>query len=85
MINVLRYCHLDESLKGEPGLVSNEGLQRIFDIKELDYLTHIVLRMYENTAVRSLKICSENFFFEYTCFVFLLVEVLYNSITLFST
>lgn len=51
LINVIRYCHLDDSLKGEPGLVANEGLKRIFEIKELDYLTHIVLRMYENTAV----------------------------------
>ncbi|CAK9857717.1 unnamed protein product [Sphagnum jensenii] len=51
LINVLRYCHLDDSLKGEPGLVSNEGLQRIFEIKELDYLTHIVFRLYENTSV----------------------------------
>jgi inositol hexakisphosphate/diphosphoinositol-pentakisphosphate kinase len=51
LINILWYCHLDDSLKGEPGLVSNEGLQRISEIKELDYLTHIVLRMFENTAV----------------------------------
>ncbi len=52
LINILWYCHLDDSLKGEPGLVSNEGLQRISEIKELDYLTHIVLRMFENTAVQ---------------------------------
>ncbi|XP_024390949.1 inositol hexakisphosphate and diphosphoinositol-pentakisphosphate kinase VIP1 isoform X2 [Physcomitrium patens] len=51
LINIIRYCHLDDSLKGEAGLVSDEDLQRIFEIKELDYLTHIVLRMYENTAV----------------------------------
>ncbi|CAM6033233.1 unnamed protein product [Sphagnum compactum] len=50
LTNILWYCHLDDSLKGEPGLVSNEGLQRISKIKELDYLTHIVLRMFENTA-----------------------------------
>jgi inositol hexakisphosphate/diphosphoinositol-pentakisphosphate kinase len=51
LINVIRYCQLDDSLKGEPGLVANEGLKRIFETKELDYLTHVVLRMYENTAV----------------------------------
>lgn len=50
LINVLRYCNLDDSLQGE-GLVSNEALHNIFETKELDYLTHIVLRMYENTAV----------------------------------
>jgi inositol hexakisphosphate/diphosphoinositol-pentakisphosphate kinase len=49
---------LDDSLKGELGLVSNEGLQRIFEIKELDYLTHIVFRMYENTSVRKTLLCS---------------------------
>ncbi|KAJ7538636.1 hypothetical protein O6H91_11G057700 [Diphasiastrum complanatum] len=51
LINVLRYCHLDESLQGEPGLVTNAALLRIHETKELDYLTHVVLRMYENTAV----------------------------------
>lgn len=51
LINVIRYCQLDDSPKGEPGLVANEGLKRIFETKELDYLTHVVLRMYENTAV----------------------------------
>ncbi|CAM6059753.1 unnamed protein product [Sphagnum tenellum] len=51
LINILWYCHLDDSLKGKPGLVLNEGLQCISEIKELDYLTHIVLRMFENTAV----------------------------------
>jgi inositol hexakisphosphate/diphosphoinositol-pentakisphosphate kinase len=51
LINVIRYCQLDESLKGEPGLIANEGLKRIFETKELDYLTHFVFRMYENTAI----------------------------------
>jgi len=55
LINILWYCHLDDSLKGEPGLVSNEGLQHLSEIKELDYLTHIVLRMFENIAVRKTK------------------------------
>ncbi|KAH7283716.1 hypothetical protein KP509_34G020400 [Ceratopteris richardii] len=50
LINVLRYCNLDESLQGE-GLVSNGALHKVFETKELDYLTHIVLRMYENTGV----------------------------------
>ncbi|KAL3676691.1 hypothetical protein R1sor_026639 [Riccia sorocarpa] len=51
LINVLRYCNLDESLSGESSLVSNEALLRLFETQELDYLTHVVLRMYENTAV----------------------------------
>ncbi|XP_024521024.1 inositol hexakisphosphate and diphosphoinositol-pentakisphosphate kinase VIP1 [Selaginella moellendorffii] len=51
LINVLRYCHLDDSLEGEPPLVSTEALEEIFETKELDYLTHVVLRLYENTEV----------------------------------
>ncbi|OAE33561.1 hypothetical protein AXG93_2139s1140 [Marchantia polymorpha subsp. ruderalis] len=51
LINVLRYCYLDDTLCGESSLVSDEALQRLFQVKELDYLTHVVLRMYENTAV----------------------------------
>eukprot|EP00850_Spirogloea_muscicola_P022875 SM000316S12290 [mRNA] locus=s316:84377:92935:+ [translate_table: standard] len=51
LINVLRYCYLDESLQGEQPLVSSDGLRKLFETKELDYLTHIVFRMYENTDV----------------------------------
>lgn len=51
LINVLRYCYLDDSFQGEAGLVSNDALLRVFQIKELDYMTHVVLRMYENTEV----------------------------------
>lgn len=29
-------------------LVSEEALQRLWDTPELDYLTHLVFRMYEN-------------------------------------
>ena len=29
-------------------LVSEEGLQHLWDTPELDYLTHVVFRMYEN-------------------------------------
>lgn len=52
LINVLRYCYLDDALQGESSLVSPAALHRLFDTKELDYLTHVVLRMYENTLVR---------------------------------
>ena len=41
---------MDDSLE-EDGLIPDKGMHRIFETKELDYLTHIVLRMYENTAV----------------------------------
>lgn len=51
LINVLRYCYLDDALQGENSLVSCAALHRLFDTKELDYLTHVVLRMYENTLV----------------------------------
>ena len=36
----------------EEGLVVDEAMHKIFETKELDYLTHIVLRMFENKAVR---------------------------------
>lgn len=50
-MNVLRYCNLDESLQGEDGLVCYSALERLFNTKELDYMSYIVLRMFENTAV----------------------------------
>ena len=34
--------------KGQP-LLSEEAMQMLHDATELDYLTHIVFRMYENT------------------------------------
>jgi hypothetical protein len=39
----------------EEGLVDDEALQKIFETKELDYLTHIVLRMFENKTVRGIE------------------------------
>lgn len=51
LMNVLRYCNLDESLQGEEGLVSHSALERLLKTKELDYLSYIVLRTFENTEV----------------------------------
>ncbi|KAL8475614.1 hypothetical protein ACS0TY_028323 [Phlomoides rotata] len=51
LINVLRYCHLDDSLQGEPGLVCDSTLERLSRTKELDYMSYIVLRLFENTEV----------------------------------
>lgn len=49
LMNVLRYCNLDESLQGEESLVCLSALERLFKTKELDYMSYIVLRMFENT------------------------------------
>lgn len=51
LMNVLRYCNLDESLHGEASLVCDNALDRLFKTKELDYMSYIVLRMFENTEV----------------------------------
>ncbi|KAK4488466.1 hypothetical protein RD792_004230 [Penstemon davidsonii] len=51
LMNVLRYCNLDESLQGEPSLVSDNALERLYKTKELDYMSNIVLRLFENTEV----------------------------------
>ncbi|KAK9682433.1 hypothetical protein RND81_10G073300 [Saponaria officinalis] len=51
LMNVLRYCNLDESLQGEESLVCRSALERLFKAKELDYMSYIVLRMFENTEV----------------------------------
>lgn len=50
-MNVLRYCNLDESLQGEDSLVCYNALERLYKTKELDYMSYIVLRMFENTEV----------------------------------
>ncbi|PKI46533.1 hypothetical protein CRG98_033090 [Punica granatum] len=50
-MNVLRYCNLDESLQGEESLVCPNALERLYKTKELDYMSYIVLRMFENTEV----------------------------------
>ncbi|XP_031404371.1 inositol hexakisphosphate and diphosphoinositol-pentakisphosphate kinase VIP2-like isoform X1 [Punica granatum] len=51
LMNVLRYCNLDESLQGEESLVCPNALERLYKTKELDYMSYIVLRMFENTEV----------------------------------
>ncbi|KAH6804980.1 Phosphoglycerate mutase-like family protein [Perilla frutescens var. frutescens] len=51
LMNVLRYCNLDESLQGEPSLVCDNALDRLYRTKELDYMSYIVLRLFENTEV----------------------------------
>uniref|UniRef100_M8CQZ9 Inositol hexakisphosphate and diphosphoinositol-pentakisphosphate kinase n=1 Tax=Aegilops tauschii TaxID=37682 RepID=M8CQZ9_AEGTA len=49
LMNVLRYCNLDESLHGEDSLVCQSTLDRLHRTRELDYMSNIVLRMFENT------------------------------------
>ncbi|XP_024012291.1 inositol hexakisphosphate and diphosphoinositol-pentakisphosphate kinase VIP2 isoform X1 [Eutrema salsugineum] len=51
LMNVLRYCNLDESLQGEESLVCQSALERLCKTKELDYMSYIVLRLFENTEV----------------------------------
>lgn len=50
-MNVLRYCNLDDSLLGEDSLVCDNALERLYRTKELDYMSYLVLRMFENTEV----------------------------------
>ncbi|MBA0799568.1 hypothetical protein Gohar_010078, partial [Gossypium harknessii] len=49
LMNVLRYCNLDESLQGEDSLICQTALKRLYKTKELDYMSYIVIRMFENT------------------------------------
>ncbi|AED92113.1 Phosphoglycerate mutase-like family protein [Arabidopsis thaliana] len=49
LMNVLRYCNLDESLQGEESLVCQSALDRLCKTKELDYMSYVVLRLFENT------------------------------------
>ncbi|XP_006650423.1 inositol hexakisphosphate and diphosphoinositol-pentakisphosphate kinase VIP2-like isoform X1 [Oryza brachyantha] len=51
LMNVLRYCNLDECLQGEDSLVCQNALDRLHRTRELDYMSNIVLRMFENTEV----------------------------------
>ncbi|OIW06702.1 hypothetical protein TanjilG_04096 [Lupinus angustifolius] len=51
LMNVFRYCNLDESLQGEESLVCHNALERLCKTRELDYMSSIVLRMFENTEV----------------------------------
>ncbi|KDP45465.1 hypothetical protein JCGZ_09714 [Jatropha curcas] len=55
LMNVLRYCNLDESLQGEDSLVCLNALERLHKTKELDYMSYIVLRMFENTEQVALE------------------------------
>jgi inositol-hexakisphosphate/diphosphoinositol-pentakisphosphate 1-kinase len=53
LVNVLRFCHLwgDEVLNeedGAGGLISDAGQRALQAATELDYMTHLVLRMFEN-------------------------------------
>ncbi|KAK9823756.1 hypothetical protein WJX72_005206 [[Myrmecia] bisecta] len=50
LLNVLRFSHLGRD-DVEEGLVSDEAHQMLRDATELDYMTHIVFRMYENKKV----------------------------------
>nr|CAB3493647.1 unnamed protein product [Digitaria exilis] len=54
LMNVLRYCNLDECLQGEDSLVCQSALDRLHRTKELDYMSNIVLRMFENIEVWTL-------------------------------
>lgn len=51
LMNVLRYCNFDESMDGEESLVCKNALDNLFKTRELDYMSYIVLRMFENTEV----------------------------------
>ncbi|PIA28010.1 hypothetical protein AQUCO_07400097v1 [Aquilegia coerulea] len=51
LMNVLRYCNLDESQQGEDSLICHSALERLSKTRELDYMSYIVLRMFENTEV----------------------------------
>ncbi|KAK4281036.1 hypothetical protein QN277_012576 [Acacia crassicarpa] len=51
LMNVLRYCNLDESLQGEESLVCHNALERLYKTKELDYMSYVVLRMFENAEM----------------------------------
>jgi inositol-hexakisphosphate/diphosphoinositol-pentakisphosphate 1-kinase len=69
-MNVLRCCNLDESLNGKEGLVCKSALNQLFKTRELDYMSYIVLRMFENTEVLNFgHVCS------YTTVVLVLVVV----------
>ncbi|OEL27790.1 Inositol hexakisphosphate and diphosphoinositol-pentakisphosphate kinase 2 [Dichanthelium oligosanthes] len=57
LMNILRYCNLDESLNGEESLVCRSSLDQLFKTRELDYMSYIVLRMFENTEVLQFKRC----------------------------
>lgn len=47
LLNVLRYSHLG----GHARVFGTGGYHRLSDTRELDYLSHIVFRMWENTRL----------------------------------
>jgi len=49
LINVLRYCHL--GVDGDSGLLSSDGQEILKQVPELDYMTHIVFRMFESKTL----------------------------------
>lgn len=51
LVNVLRYCHLD-GLPGTAPLVAAGAQALLDDTPEFDYLTHVVVKMFENKQVR---------------------------------
>ncbi|KAF9603432.1 hypothetical protein IFM89_036133 [Coptis chinensis] len=55
LMNVLRYCNLDESQQREDSLICHSALERLSKTWELDYMSYIVLRMFENTMVVALE------------------------------
>ena len=81
-MNVLRYCNLDESLQGEDSLVCQSALERLYKTKELDYMSYIVLRMFENTEVVILAFFRMFFLLDYlnSMFSFQLIRLLLNKI-----
>lgn len=66
-MNVLRYCNWDESLEEEESLVCYNALERLFRTKELDYMSYIVLRMFENTEVGYFNHVSQSTFLIIYC------------------
>ena len=50
LVNVLRYCHI--GLDNADPLVCESGQNILWNTPELDYMSHIVFRMYENQQVR---------------------------------
>lgn len=49
LLNVLRFCQLGH--EGEAPLLGEDGQRVLHDCRELDYMTHIVMRMFENTQL----------------------------------
>lgn len=53
LINVLSYGHLFKHNKASARMVSKEQQLFLEDTPEYDYLSHVVLRMFESTRVSS--------------------------------